>query len=198
MIVNQLCRGALLGIAVVLGGAGCFSPADDDDDGCSKDTDCAGGRICVEGECQAVSGGGGSAGGGTGGDGGTAGICLPASSACGINGDCCNFREGQGYCVSGRCADSCALNSDCVSGCCAALEGGGNACAPTEVCGVCSSTGSACSQNGDCCNFREGRGYCVSGRCADSCVLNSDCVSGCCALLEGGGRACAPASICGG
>jgi hypothetical protein len=173
---------------VVLIMSGCLG-GDDDEGGCSKDSDCAAGRICENRACITVDGSGG-----TTGDGG----CTSTGMSCEINGNCCSFQVDDGYCVGGTCADACASNSECASGCCAALEGGGAACAPASICEqTCTATGSGCAINGDCCSFLEGDGYCVDGTCADACASNSECVSGCCAALEGGGSVCAPAVYCG-
>ncbi len=173
--------------------AGCASKGDDEPAGCSNDNECAMGRVCENGSCVNGSAQG------TGGSGSGGGQCTASGNTCSQNGDCCSFLEGDGFCVDGVCADACSSSSECVSGCCGSLEGGGGACGPQAWCGggSCQPTGSSCSSNGQCCNFLEGEGYCVDGRCADSCYYNSDCVSGCCASLQGGGNACAAAYVCG-
>lgn len=65
---------------------------------------------------------------------------------------------------------------------------------------VCTETSSECTTNGECCNYQAGHGFCVSYAtstvCADSCVQDSDCKSGCCAELDNGKKACGPASAC--
>jgi hypothetical protein len=123
--------------------------------------------------------------------------CTDTGALCSSSGECCNFRKGEGSCVSGRCTDSCTENADCRSGCCAPLVGGGKACGPVSQCSpACAPVGRACTTNGDCCNFINDRGYCVDGVCADSCVLNSECTSNCCAPLVGGGFTCSPRSSC--
>jgi hypothetical protein len=131
---------ALALVGVVCAG-GCSSPAIADDDGessqCDKDADCKGDRICSDGECvdpEPDSKPGASSSGGSGGS----GMCLDAGEVCSVNGDCCSFLEGDGFCVddgsAARCADACFTNSDCVSGCCAPLEGDGYVCSPVEFC----------------------------------------------------------------
>ena len=64
----------------------------------------------------------------------------------------------------------------------------------------CQATGSTCTVQGDCCSFLDGDGSCVDygtgARCADGCSVDSDCNSGCCAVLTNGARACGPASAC--
>ena len=64
--------------------------------------------------------------------------CSETGSGCAVNGDCCGFDNGEASCIdtgSGFvCAALCEFNEDCASGCCAALEGGGGACAPQDFC----------------------------------------------------------------
>ncbi len=66
------------------------------------------------------------------------GTCFQAGEPCSVNGDCCNFLQGDGFCVGGFCADACdptAMPVNCVSGCCAQLEGSADyACAPEYIC----------------------------------------------------------------
>lgn len=63
--------------------------------------------------------------------------CQPANETCESNASCCegavciNNALGDGV---ARCADTCSTNADCSSGCCASLEGGGQACAPSSIC----------------------------------------------------------------
>ncbi len=128
-------------------------------------------------------------------------VCTATGKTCTVNGDCCNFNEGTGSCVSGRCTDSCTSNSACVSGCCASLQSGGRACGPASLCTSCTSTGGACSVNGNCCNFQVGQGFCVNrstgALCVDSCTGNTQCNSNCCAPLTGSaGSVCSPPSYC--
>ncbi len=174
--------------------------------GCQKDTDCKEGRICENHACTNASSGG--SGGGSGGSGGSATACSNPGESCAVNGDCCGFNAGDSYCVSGTCAAACTDSTDkttCVSTCCAPLAVSGFACAPVALCnGSCFQAGEPCSVNSDCCNFLAGDGYCVGGYCADECSpdsiqngVSSECVSGCCAPLEGtSDYACAPEYIC--
>ncbi|MCA2979286.1 MAG: hypothetical protein INH41_07095 [Myxococcaceae bacterium] len=123
--------------------------------------------------------------------------CVGVGARCDANRDCCTFLAGDGYCVSGRCADACEVGGDCLSGCCAPLLGGSRTCAPATSCSLtCRAVNAPCTRNGDCCNFVAGDGYCVDGSCADTCSRNSQCVSGCCAPLVGGGSTCASRSAC--
>ena len=128
--------------------------------------------------------------------------CTATGNTCSANSACCNFKDGTGSCVSGRCTDSCTSNSGCVSGCCAPLQSGGRACGSASLCTSCTSVGGACSVNGDCCNWQAGQGFCVNRStgtlCVDSCTGNSQCNSNCCAPLNGtgAGSVCSPRSFC--
>ncbi|MCR9159102.1 MAG: hypothetical protein ACE37F_09730 [Nannocystaceae bacterium] len=96
--------------------ATCFN--DFDPSGCSADPS-------RNGEC----GDGGSDDGSTGnGDGG---VCSDPGQPCGSHGDCC---DSDVLCVDGVCAAACSFDDECVSLCCADLEGGGGACAPASFC----------------------------------------------------------------
>jgi hypothetical protein len=182
-ILNILLVGcSVLTIAAVM--SGCPSNR------CGSDNDCAEGRICQDGAC--VSSGHPVGGGTPGGP-----VCAPTGDACNTHGDCCNYKQGTGYCVNGVCDDSCTSDSNCLSNCCYPTEQGHYVCQPTVQCeGVCYTTGSYCSRNGDCCNYLQGTGYCVDSVCADSCVYSYECASGCCAPTTAGG-ACAPVYYCG-
>jgi hypothetical protein len=75
-------------------------------------------------------------------DGGT---CADDLEPCETNGDCCGFAAGENFCVDTgtpppqglgvACLIACTTNSQCQSGCCAALEGGmGRVCGPVSLC----------------------------------------------------------------
>lgn len=150
---------------------------------------CVGGSCTASGFCGTTTG--------SGGGGGSSSTCVGVGSSCAINNDCCTFRSGTGYCVSGRCADACNSNAECNSNCCAVLVSGNRACSGSSACtSSCRATGALCSVNGDCCNFLGGTGYCVDDVCRDSCLRNSECVSGCCAPLVGGGSVCNATQFC--
>lgn len=124
-----------------------------------------------------------------------------AESACAPEGGSCANGE---FCCSGTCADSgagyvcsttCSSGIECGSTCCCAsgLDYDGyttQVCtSSTSICGqeascaqpgVCSSPGSLCYSDGDCCG-----GRCVpngSGitQCFKTCFAPTECVSGCC------------------
>jgi hypothetical protein len=64
--------------------------------------------------------------------------CDQPGTQCDSNADCCpdtagcvNFEEFGAYCAA-----RCNQDSDCVSGCCAPLEGGGGTCAFEEFCDI--------------------------------------------------------------
>ena len=95
------------------------------------------------------------------GDDAEGGSCVPKLETCSQNGDCCGFANGNNYCVdtgsSAICAIACTSGSECESGCCAALQGGGSVCAPSSYCPdtSCRATGSSCTRNGA--NHKPGR-----------------------------------------
>lgn len=118
----------------------------------------------------------------------TPGECGDEYESCYESG-CCDF----GVCVNygngtATCQAQCGAGYECASCCCVQLEVGGNACVETSYCGQeaqcfggCSSAGSACYSDGDCCNG--GRCLVNSGgwnSCFKPCVYPTDCVSGCC------------------
>ena len=158
---------------------------------------CVGTTCNATGFCSPGASSGGGAG-STGGGGGGSAACVGVGATCIANNDCCTFRSGTGFCVSGRCADACTANADCNSGCCATLVSGNRACNQASACGgtTCRAAGATCATNGECCSFRAGDGFCVDGACADGCSRNSQCVSGCCGPLIGGGAVCSPPQFC--
>jgi hypothetical protein len=139
-------------------------------------------------------------------------VCKASLDACTSNGDCCGFSTHANYCVNtgtslgAICAIACTSDSECKSGCCAPLKSGGSVCAPSSQCQTTCTGGDldSCSKNSDCCGYASGHNYCVNtggalgAICAISCTSGSQCSSGCCAPLTGGGAVCAPSSACGG
>jgi len=103
----------------------CESAADSCGDACGE-----GG---FDGFCREGGGGEGNADSSGGG-----GECVDAGVQCDVNGDCCGFDVGDSACVNAGdfsvCADLCDFDSDCESDCCADLEQGGGACAPSDFC----------------------------------------------------------------
>jgi hypothetical protein len=171
----------------------------------------------------ATSDGGGARGGasGRGGSGGGPGDggCSMDLEMCQANGDCCGFSAGENVCVDTgdpqlgtACLIVCSANSECASNCCAALEGGSaRVCGPASLCGggdggVCAEDLEPCETNADCCGFATGDNFCVDTgappngigvACLIACTAGTQCMSGCCAPLEGGmGSVCAPAAQC--
>jgi hypothetical protein len=62
---------------------------------------------------------------------------------------------------------------------------------------ACTATDNFCMNHTDCCNFDQGTGWCVDNICKDSCLVGSNCVSGCCAPTSiSGVSTCADASYC--
>ncbi len=96
-------------------------------DGCEKDTDCKGDRVCDDGECvDADASGTGS------------GTCTDVGKVCSAGDTCCN----DALCVGAegedsRCADQCTLDSQCQSGCCAPLSNSSaRVCSDPSFCGT--------------------------------------------------------------
>lgn len=152
----------------------------------------------------------------------TGSTCHDQGASCAKNAECCGYGEGNSVCVNtgteALCAGTCTKGSDCKSGCCTSLKEGGHVCAPSSYCGgtggsggggsggssggsggSCKTTGTSCTQNGDCCGYASGASTCISddNLCHDRCTKGSDCKSGCCAPLKSGGGVCASASWCG-
>ena len=60
----------------------------------------------------------------------------------------------------------------------------------------CASTGGTCVVTSDCCGDRTCVDDGTRSQCYDNCTSDSQCASGCCAPLEGGGGVCADAGYC--
>lgn len=154
------------------------------------------------------AGGMGTAGTGTafgmGGTGNSTPPCAAVSSACSSTGaTCCQTGQGIGsegaLCIAddGVCHAACSTNSECNSGCCAAVTGQTfGVCATASHCGGggtggCSDPGSSCTKSGDCCQTGSKVGpngaTCLSDDsvCHAKCYSNSECGSGCCVPLSG-------------
>src|SRR5688572_25163671 len=96
---------------------GCFSTTPDDESGCTKDTDCAEGRICESKRCvpNPILGSGGSAGSsGTGGSGGsTTGGTGGTGTACSTSDPIlCPSPDEMSICIQGA-----YQTIDCVTAC---------------------------------------------------------------------------------
>ena len=93
--------------------------------------------------------------------------------------------------------DDCPLGALCSSGACR-LEGPSNPPPPRPDGGstTCSAVDEPCSVQVDCCNFLAGTGFCVEQACADTCFVDADCLSGCCAPVDNGSRVCSAATFC--
>lgn len=148
---------------------------------------------------------------GPGGDGGVCDDTDPGGMSCEEAADCtvvCNCPDGGvnvGVCINNACqaaADTCSETCSDYDGYC--FIGGGSSgddgADGTDGGGVCANTGETCTVNGDCCGFDSEETICVNAGdfsvCADTCTDDTDCESLCCAPLEGGGGACAPAEFC--
>jgi len=157
--------------------------------------------------------------------GGGSGGCTNDNLSCTVNGDCCGYPSSS-HCVnfgtSATCAHLCTTASDCPTNCCVGLTTNGtsnglSACGPASACattgsggappGTGGSTGTggcvgdlgSCSTNGDCCGYPNANRCWDPGSgavCAIVCTSGTDCVSGCCLLLNSGYSVCAPGSFC--
>ena len=105
------------------------------------------------------------------------------------------------------CTPTCSENNQCSSNCCASFsnDAGSNgfACAPSAVCSECVAVNNSCATDQDCCDngYAPGNYLCVDLICSAVCVVNADCVSGCCSeytTADGSqsGRYCAESSYC--
>jgi hypothetical protein len=164
--VGSLC--SMMPLALTAMGGCSSNGSDDGGTECNSDADCKGSRICEEGACvdPSVSSSGtpGPSGSGNGpGPGcGAAGDGC-ATQACCAGNSCVDFDEGA------YCSADCGQGSDCVSGCCAPLEGGGSVCAPVEYCLPLKPLGVACASNAECAS-----NDCI-GWCTQTCGASSDC-----------------------
>jgi len=132
-------------------------------------------------------------------------VCLAgASCVCARPGDDCSTKGccAGALCVGDgtnfRCASACTDSSQCVGGCCATLASGKKACGPAANCAptsACAKPNESCAASA-CCSGS----VCVNdgtpARCAATCTSSSECVSGCCASLVSGQKACAPTANC--
>ncbi|HEV8550687.1 MAG TPA: hypothetical protein VGQ57_16695 [Polyangiaceae bacterium] len=184
------------GLAVAL--PGCFKVGDDDSGSAGQAGESSGGK---GGSGTGGAGGKGGAGGMSAAGGKGADACAPAGVVCTANDDCCDYRDGMGYCDDGYCAPTCGVGADCASGCCHPIQAGAKVCGPTDRCAnACVETGGDCSER-LCCSETAGTGFCVADACVDACKHDSDCAVGCCLTVydkDGKelGSACAPEDQC--
>ena len=133
------------------------------------------------------------------------GTCAAEGGPCAQNSDCC--QDQTSVCVAGACTPTCSENNQCSSNCCASFsnDAGSNgfACAPSAVCSECVAVNDSCATDQDCCDngYAPGNYLCVDLICSAVCVVNADCVSGCCSeytTADGSqsGRYCAESSYC--
>jgi len=138
---------------------------------------------------------------GAAGAGGGGGQCLATGTDCTATPNaCCSgicFNKVGDPAHHAACAAACTQDADCLSGCCTMLVGTAvKSCAPRGFCiETCMAPGTACLTTDDCCAGNT----CVtpSNTCAANCTSNAECVSGCCALLQGGaGAVCSNPIYC--
>lgn len=122
-----------------------------------------------------------------------------ASARCCVGNTCVTLPGlGGDYCAAG-----CTTGSDCVSGCCAPLANSTKSvCAPATAC-MCKRAGEeGCLTTADCCAgsscVEETSGGQVTRTvCRDYCTADTQCYSGCCAVVANATyRVCAAASFC--
>lgn len=141
-------------------------------------------------------GGGADAGGGDDGGGADEGGGSSSEHSCCLNDSFfeCPDADASATCFgsfdpSGCSADP-SRNAECGGG---GGETGGAETGGDDGGSTCSDPGQVCATHGDCC---DGDVVCVEGTCAAPCAFDDECASLCCAPLEGGGGACAPAQYC--
>jgi hypothetical protein len=102
------------------------------------------------------------------------GECSGANAPCVKNSDCCANHLCVSFGDTTICAHECTSNSQCVSDCCADLDGGGGACGADSFCDP--ATSDPC---GDCISSCSGLG--IPGCCTGlGCICEDECaVSGC-------------------
>lgn len=138
------------------------------------------------------------------------GPCTPKYGACGADSECCGFDAGEAYCLDngdgGHCRPTCHQDGDCSQGCCHAIDNGDLVCAASHYCAddnpfLCNNPGQSCSAHEDCCDYENNGSQCINfggGNvlCAQTCLLDSQCLSGCCAPTEDGPNVCVAAVFC--
>lgn len=112
------------------------------------------------------------------------GMCLDANETCATNSDCCVSHLCVDFGNAIICAHECTTASQCVSGCCISLEGGGGACGAASFC----ETNGTCPSN-NCTEtpYTGSRYMCVNG----SCVCKPHC-------QPFGSSVCCGGSLCAG
>lgn len=175
-----------------LGGCSSSKGADDGGSECDSDADCKGDRICEEGACvnpePSSSEGSGASGPGGNGSGAAPDSCSDAGESCASE-SCCEDNSCVDFDEGDYCAAHCGQGSDCVSGCCAPLEGGGSVCAPANYCGSGPGgkpLGMACGSDSECAS-----NDCI-GWCTQPCSASSDCGGGYCVTNEADQNVCFP------
>ena len=198
--------------SMVLGCASSDTGDGDDDTDCRNDgRGCTTGFACSanaagEYECLPAEGSGDADAGNTNaGNTNTTVQCVEEGDNCTQESDCCN--AGMFTCIGGYCVQPCNNGDQCSSGCCASISfeatnDVATVCVQIEAC-TCGETNAPCTRNDDCCGFfdQNGNGVpsasCVDNICKDSCLVNSDCVTNCCAENTAGFRSCTDREFCG-
>lgn len=138
------------------------------------------------------------------------GPCTSKYGTCGADSECCGYEAGEAYCLDngdgGHCRPTCFQDDDCSQDCCHAIDNGDSVCAAPHYCAndnpfLCNNPGQSCAAHVDCCDYENDGSQCINfggGNilCAESCILDSQCLSGCCAPTERGPNVCASAAFC--
>jgi hypothetical protein len=137
--------------------------------------------------------------------------CVNPGGTCSETTQCCQSGTGissGAVCISNddECHATCTADSQCESGCCAAIEGESyGVCAAATECAAptCVAPGASCSATSQCCQTGSTVGpygsTCISNddECHSICHSGSDCESGCCAQVTGESwGVCAAATDC--
>lgn len=94
--------------------------------------------------------------------------CADAGGSCVVNGDCCANQLCVEDGTTSTCLYECTSDSECASGCCAALDGGGGVCADSRYCQPTNSP----DRCGECLSSCRGLSSCCTGTgciCDDAC-----------------------------
>lgn len=177
--------------------------ASSDESGCTKDSDCKGTRICLDGECADSVASGGVVGTGTGGTpsgtGGSSGGMGPTGGTGGIAGT--DSMGGTGGTTGGTSGSSGGTGGAGGSGGAGGAGGTGGTGGSGGAGGVgvqCNDAGTSCAGDpGSCCDGSLCFADPIASTtvCAAECFGNSGCASGCC-VSAGSGSVCAPPANC--
>jgi len=147
---------AVVAGACATGGTSNSGPGGGSSAECASDKDCKGTRVCQKGQCVDPTATSSSATNPTTTTG--SGCSALPGVACSQASDCCtdpNKAPLGALCIQessggATCHAKCTTNSQCASGCCAGVQGGGNVCAAASNCQALKGIGDACSSSSEC------------------------------------------------